>query len=51
MTKVDALSFDESELSEKNLSTIAEIKQLVIQQANSMYDESRIMETVAKEAF
>ncbi|NQY37602.1 MAG: HipA domain-containing protein [Alteromonadaceae bacterium] len=51
MTKVDALNFDESELSEKNLSTIAEIKQLVIQQANSMYDESRIMETVAKEAF
>ncbi len=51
MKKVDTLNFDEFGLSAINLSTINEIKQLVMQQADSIYAESRIMTVVAKEAF
>ncbi|OUS28107.1 hypothetical protein A9Q98_07945 [Thalassotalea sp. 42_200_T64] len=51
MNKIDNLSFDEFKLDEQSLKIIEELKQLVTQQANSLFDESKIMDMVAKEAF
>jgi serine/threonine-protein kinase HipA len=51
INKADTLSFDEFELSTQDLSTINDIKQLVIQQANVIYAESKLMDIVGKEAF
>lgn len=49
--KIDNLSFDEFTLDEPSLLIIEELKQLVTQQANSLFDETREMDMVAKEAF
>lgn len=51
LNKIDTLAFEDFELSEENLLTIEEIKKLITQQANYLYSESKIMESVAKEAF
>lgn len=51
LKNIDTLAFEEFELSEENFLTIEEIKKLITQQANYLYSESRIMDSVAKEAF
>lgn len=51
INNVSTLSFGEFALDEKSLSIIEELKQLVTQQANALFDESLIMAVVAKEAF
>ncbi|WP_281561170.1 HipA domain-containing protein [Thalassomonas sp. RHCl1] len=51
LKRVEQLNFDNYELSEQHTSVIEELKLIVIQQANRLLSESRIMDAVAKEAF
>lgn len=51
LNKIDTLTFQEFELSEENHLTIKEIRKLINQQANYLYSETRLMDSVAKEAF
>jgi serine/threonine-protein kinase HipA len=51
MKKIDTLNFDEFMLDEPSLLIIKELKEQVSQQANSLFEESIVMDSVAKEAF
>jgi len=51
LKNIEALAFEEFELSQENLLTIEAIKKLIIQQANYLYSEITLMDSVAKEAF